>query len=413
MKSTDLKKKDIPDNPGVYLFKGAGKEILYIGKATSLRDRVRSYFSSDLREARTIRIEKMVEEATGVDWQETDSVLEALILEANLIKKHQPFYNIREKDNKSWNYVVITKEDFPRVVLVRGRELSLTWDPDDIKYSFGPYPHTAELREALKIIRKIFPFRGERDAVKGQKRKSRLYEEIGLAPKIASGEVSRKDYQNTINNLRLFFEGKKGKLLKKLVQDMKRCAREEKFEEAERIKRQIFALEHIKDVSLIKTSSRDHSGNFGDAGVRIEGYDIAHIAGTSTAGVMVVVEDSFPVKNEYRKFKIKNSKKGSDTDALREVLERRLNHIEWPLPKLFVIDGGKGQKNTAEEVLSESGVEIPVVSVVKDDRHKVLEILGNGEVVRSHETGILIANAESHRFAQNYHKTLRGKFGIK
>lgn len=409
MKSTDLKKKNIPEAPGVYSFKGEGG-ILYIGKATSLRDRVRSYFSRDLRAARTPRIEKMVEEAKNVEWQETDSVLEALILEANLIKKHQPLYNVREKDNKSWNYVIFTKEEFPRIILVRGRELQLNWDPDDIKYSFGPYPHGGELREALRIIRKIFPYRGEKDGIKKQKRRSRLYEQIGLAPKISDGEVSRKEYQNTINNLRLFFEGKKGKLLKKLSQDMKKSARAERFEEAEQIKGQIFALEHIRDVSLIKTSAEDHGGRLSGGDSRIEGYDVAHIAGTATAGVMVVIEESFPSKSEYRKFKIKGGKKGSDTDALKEVLERRLVHAEWPLPKLFVIDGGKGQKNAAEKVLKDAGVKIPVVSVVKDASHRPREILGDKELRKRYEKDILIANAEAHRFAQNYHKTLRGRF---
>src|SRR3989338_2153829 len=168
MTRDNLTKYKLPDAPGVYMFLGSpsrgvsarrGKDILYIGKAASLRDRVRSYFSHDLAEARSQAVVGMVEKATSLSWQETDSVLEALILEANLIKRHQPSFNVDEKDNKSWNYVVITKEDFPRALLVRGRELfSLSTKNYQLKTVFGPYPHGGQLKEALKMVRRIFPF---------------------------------------------------------------------------------------------------------------------------------------------------------------------------------------------------------------------------------------------------------------
>ena len=159
MQREDLKKLIIPDSPGIYMFRGPKKALLYIGKAASLRDRVRSYFAADLVRGRGARIVGMVEQATTLVWTATDSVLEALILEANLIKKHQPPYNVDEKDNKSFNYLVITKEDFPRILVVRGREL---FDPQKastlkLKAVFGPFP--SGLKEALKIIRRIFPYR--------------------------------------------------------------------------------------------------------------------------------------------------------------------------------------------------------------------------------------------------------------
>jgi excinuclease ABC subunit C len=412
IKSEKLKK--LPDKPGVYVFKlkienekGKAGEILYIGKATSLRDRVRSYFAGDVFETRGPRIEKMIEEAEDIEWQETDSALEALILEANLIKKYQPKYNAREKDQKSWNYVVITKEDFPRVLLVRARELQMKWDPDDMKYSFGPYPHGGQLKEALKIIRKIFPFRGEKDPVETKRQKSYLNEQIGIVPKFRLGDVSKKEYAKTVRNLQLFFEGKKGKLLKELEKEMKATAKEEKFEKAAQLRNQIFSLEHIKDVSLIKNIS---TNNYSLSTVRIEGYDVAHTAGKETVGVMVVVEDGEPKKSDYRMFKIRRSREGSDTDALREVLERRLEHAEWPLPKVIAIDGGRAQRNIAVKVLEQAGIQIPVVSVVKDQRHKPREILGDRQIKVKYESDILIANNEAHRFAQNHHKKLRDRF---
>lgn len=409
MQIKDLEKLDIPDKSGVYFFK-SGEDVIYIGKATSLKDRVRSYFSGDIRQARGVRIEKMVSDATEVSWEEADSVLEALILEANLIKKHKPKANVRDKDNKSFNWVVITNEDYPRVILVRGRELRTNWDPDDIKYEFGPYPHGGELKEALKIIRKIFPYRGEKDPVSKKKarRRSTLNEQIGLTPGFTTDEVSKKEYAKTVRHLKLFFEGKKSRLLKELEREMKEVANKGVFEKAAEIRNRIFALEHIRDVSMLKQKTTDDSQTLNNT--RIEGYDVAHMSGRDSVGVMVVIYGGEPQKSEYRKFKIKEAGRGDDVGALAEILKRRLTHDEWPLPKLFVIDGGKAQKNSAEAVLKEFGLQIPVVSVVKNKKHKVREIFGKRELKNKFESEILIADAEAHRFAQNYHKTLRRKF---
>ena len=205
--------KKFPDTPGVYLFmrkeksergKGKKSKILYIGKATSLRDRVKSYFAKDIREARSPLIEKMVTESDALEYEEADSVLEALILEANLIKRYQPEYNTKEKDGKSFNYVVITKEEYPRVFTLRGKDLQTAHDPDDFLHTFGPYTSGSSLKEALKIVRKIFPFRGEKDLPAGRqvqaKRKSRLNEEIGLTPKFSKG-VDASEYKKTIKNI--------------------------------------------------------------------------------------------------------------------------------------------------------------------------------------------------------------------
>lgn len=398
MKGQDLP-QNIPDSPGVYFFKKKGK-ILYIGKATSLKDRVRSYFSSDIAASRGPLITKMLEEATTVEYETTDSVLEALILEAALIRKYQPPYNTREKDDKSYNYVVITKEDYPRVFTVRARELQTVWDPDDITYTFGPFPHGGQLKEALRIIRKIFPFRGEKDALEPRKkRRSLLPQELGLVPDFST--LEKKEYAKTIRHIKLFFEGKKKQLLTTLEREMKHYAREKEFERAEEMKRQIFALEHIRDVSLIKEDAR-----VGKADIRIESYDVAHTSGVERVGVMTVVADGRPAKGEYRKFKIRNEK-GGDTGALKEILERRFEHTEWPLPKLIVVDGGKAQFSTAERVLQAFDYQIPIVAVTKNERHQPKRILGRHKVIQKYEQDILIANSEAHRFAVNYHRHKR------
>ncbi len=429
--------KKLPNKPGAYIFRGQKRAILYIGKATSLHTRVQSYFRSDLIATRGPIIAGMVEIAKTIDFIETDSVLEALILEAHLIKKHQPPYNTKEKSNKSFNYVVITKEEFPRVMTMRGRELEV--EESGIKYSFGPFPQGSVLREALSIVRKIFPFRDKcspaylfdnhangknitsspkRLAGKSNTGKPCFNAQIGLCPGVCVGKMSRIEYAKTIQHIKLFFEGKKPTLLRGLERDMKKAARALKFEEASRIKRTIFSLNHIQDVALLKHNFNSQRAALCES-FRIEAYDVAHISGTNTVGVMVVLEDGEAKKGDYRKFKIKTST-NDDNSSLREILSRRFGHQEWPMPKLIVVDGGKAQVNTAEKVLFEYGLKIPVVGVVKDEHHRAREIIyghtkgrpfGGLRVTLGipHERAILLANSEAHRFAIAYHITLRGK----
>ena len=403
---------NLPDKPGVYIFRGSGRAVLYIGKATSLRSRVASYFRGDLIATRGPILVGMVESAKSVDFIETDSVLEALILEAHLIKKHQPVYNTKEKDNKSFNYVVITKEDFPRVLVVRGRELEtlLSTTNYQIQTTFGPFPQGSVLREALAIVRKIFRFR---DKCKPNSGKPCFNAQIGLCPGVCAGTVSKTEYAKTIRRIKMFFEGEKKTLVSGLTREMKTYAKNLKFEEAGRIKRMIFALNHIQDVALIKAS---HRPRLGEGGFRIEAYDVAHISGTNVVGVMVVLEDNEPKKSDYRKFKIKTST-NDDNASLREILERRFNHTEWPMPKLIVVDGGKAQVNTAEKALKEWGIQIPVVGVVKDEHHKPKGFIGGRLIpaqdanllIRNRDRQILLANSEAHRFAIGFHRQLRGK----
>lgn len=404
MKREELKKFKLPDNPGVYLFK-KGRRILYIGKAASLQDRVRSYFSKDLSEARSPAIVGMVAEADIVSYQKTDSVLEALILEANLIKKHAPPFNIDQKDNKSWNYVVITKEDFSRVLLVRGRELYGIQTTDFIpKFVFGPYPHGGQLKDALKMVRKIFPYRDTCTPCKylGEsyvKCRPCFNRQIGLCPGVCTGEVTKEEYGRTVKNLRELFSGKFKGLRQRLTREMKSAAKIEDFERAEELRRQVSALEHIRDVSLITHDHRIMSGG----GIRIEAFDVAHTGGSETVAVLTVVANGEPMKAAYRKFKI-HSVENNDVAALKEALSRRLNHSEWPLPRIFVVDGAKAQVRTAEKVLKEAGLQIPVVGVVKNEFHKPKGLLGDSRIIEAYEKDILLANNEAHRFSITWHR---------
>jgi excinuclease UvrABC nuclease subunit len=397
--------KKLPDEPGVYFFK-KGKDILYIGKATSLRDRVRSYLSSDLLKTRSMLIADMVAMADRIEFEKTDSVLEALVLEAELIKKYQPHYNTREKDDKSFLYTIITDEEFPQILLIRKRDLDdvKVLGQMKIKYEFGPFSSGPSLREALKIVRRIFPYRDEK--CKAGSGKACFNYQIGLCPGTCVGAISKKDYARTIRNIALFFKGKKSELVKTLKAEMKAFAKEQEFEKADQAKKQIFALEHIRDVSLIKKDDhKDYRNTDGEKPFRIEAYDIAHMQGSAMTGVMVVVEDGIVKKADYRMFKIR--RKGiNDIASLKEVLERRIGHPEWPMPDLVVTDGGMPQYNVALEAFKNSTA---IVGVVKNEKHQPERLIGNPELIKLHQKAVLLANSEAHRFTLKYHSTLRSK----
>lgn len=390
----------LPETPGVYFFLGETGDILYIGKATSLRDRVRSYFIQDIIETRGPKIRLMLERVASIAYAQTDSVLEALILESNLIKAEQPPYNTDAKDNKSYQHVVITKEMFPRVLIVRGRDIEQKKFTDPVKYLFGPFPAGGALRDALKIVRHLFPYRDKCLPASG---KSCFSAQLGLCPGVCSGKVSARAYGRTINHIRLFFEGHKKTLVKQLEREMKEAAKELRFERAGEIKRTLFGLRHIQDMALIKDDLREKHAH------RIEAYDVAHLGGAQSVGVMTVVEESRPNKSEYRKFTLRGKHGGDDLSALGEILTRRLKHQEWPLPELIVVDGAFLQLGRAEQVLREAGITIPIVGVVKNVKHQPERLIGEETLVRRFEKEILLANSEAHRFALTFHRKRRGK----
>lgn len=413
LKEFKKKANKIPDGPGVYFFLGKRKELLYIGKATSLRSRVRSYFSPDLSTTRGALIVDMVEKSRFIDWRETDSVLEALILEANLIRTHKPKHNTDLKDDKSFNHVVITKEDFPRVLLVRGKNLELEHPTGTRLHTFGPFPHGLQLKEALRIVRKIFPYRdtcipAPEILLQGKKPKPCFNQHIGLCPGVCNGTISKTEYRKIVRRISMLFQGKKIELLRSLERDMKAAAKAEHFEEAARLRGQVFALNHIQDVSLIKDEYRSPNPTVGL--YRIEAYDVAHLGGSAAVGVMTVVEDAFASKAEYRTFHIKEAAAGDDPGALREILSRRLGHTEWTYPKLIVVDGSTAQMNAARAVLEKYGLHIPIVGVTKDEKHRPKALQGDRVLIAGRERDILLANREAHRFAINVHrKKLRNR----
>ena len=406
MQLSDFNKLNLPDQPGVYTFRDDKNRPLYIGRATALCDRVKSYFRADVITSRGPRIVDMVTKAHTVTWQTTDSVLEAILLEAELIKRYQPYYNIDERDDKSSNYIIITEEEWPRVFLARARDLDQQIKerrvPYKIKKRYGPFPEAGLIKEAMKILRRLFPFR-DKKAV--DPKHEAFYRALGQSPnRVAGDEEARQLYLRTIRHLMLFFSGKKGKLQAELKRTMKACAKEMRFEDADRAKRLLYALDHINDISLIKREA--NAGFSGARPFRIEAYDIAHLGGTNVVGVMVVSVNGQPDKDEYRKFKI-SRQANDDIAGLQEILERRLNHPEWPYPDLIVVDGSKTQASHAEAVLRSRRIQIPVVAVTKDERHKADKLVGNPDITKRYRNEVIQINAEAHRFAIAYHRKRR------
>lgn len=411
MQRTELAKFELPDCPGVYLFtqgKGKAKKILYVGKATSLRDRVRSYFDDDLIATRGPRLVDMITKADGLMHETTPTVLEALVRESALIREHRPPANSEGKDDKTFLYACVTDEQIPRVLAIRGRDLdfkkSLRNDGLKLKSIHGPFPSGYQLREALRLIRRIFPFYDTPKPVgEGNKHlqaKVEFGRQIGQYPR----DMNKSAYMRSIRNVTLFLSGRVKTLRATLTKEMKQAAKEERFEDAALIRKQLFSLDHVQDVSLIKEDRGEEK-----TGPRIEAYDTAHISGTNAIGVMTVVENGTVVKSDYRLFKIRGvggKSLNDDIASLKEILERRLGHPEWPLPKAIVVDGGTTHKKAAEGVLRSYEIGIPVAAVVKDERHRPREVIGALRAGIT-EADAVLANSEAHRFAITNHRRAR------
>ena len=426
------KVKKFPQEPGIYLFYNKNKELIYVGKATSLRNRVQSYF----RGARSMRpIEQMMHEVMDIKIKQTDSVLEAVILEANYIKKYLPKYNVDGKDDKSWNYVVVSNDLFPRVYTVRQHEFSnqQIQQTQQYKYIFGPYPGL-KTREMMKLLNRLFFIStckpASAEAMAGKPVRPCLYRQIGQCLGVCTGEIGSREYKSkVILPLVIFLRGGKKKLVKSLEIKMNREARAEHFEEAARLRNQISTLSRIHDIALLNDSffkdslsmnkeQRTMNSDLGSlivgrGSLRIEGYDISNLGSTGKVGSMVVFNNREALKSEYRKFKIKTVVGQSDVDSLKEVLERRLKHTEWQYPDIFLIDGGKPQVNAAMQILKKNKINIPLVGIAKGPERKRNDFIFGVKdrefikFVNENQDLLIRVRDEAHRFAITFQRSLR------
>jgi len=438
MNKIKLQLKKLPDAPGVYRFYNSKKELIYIGKATSLKSRVQSYFTG----SPTSRpIEQMIDEVKKINWKKTDSVIEAIILEGNDIKKFRPKYNIDWRDDKSWNYLVITDEKFPRLKTLREHELT------DITLSipsgviprrdaprrvstkstsklFGPYPglNTAA---TLKLLRRLFyvstcqpprvdPARADN---KSNQKRPCFYHQLGQCLGVCIGEISAADYQKkVIKPLMAFLSGKKKPLIKNLRCQMLLASRAQNFEEAARLRNQIKSLQRIQDIALLNKSFFEKKIGHWSLGFgvsRIEAYDVSNLGAEGKVGAMMVFDESGPIKSEYKKFKIKTVVGQSDVDCLKEVLDRRFNHPEWPRPEMILVDGGRPQVNAARQILRQKKINLPILGIAKGPARKKNDFIFDPEKqdfvrwVWRHDTLLIRARDATHRFAVSYQRQLR------
>ncbi len=402
----------LPDNPGVYLFYDARKELIYVGKATSLKSRVGSYFR--LKRA-TRPIEAMMHEVVNIKHRNTDSVLEAVILEANYIKTYLPKYNVLGKDNRSWNYIVITRDEYPEVKTIRQHEYELKKTHlKQFAHVFGPYPGLNS-QAALKILRSMFHF----STCRPDQKRPCLYYQMGQCLGVCVRAISPKEYkQKVIAPLVMFLKGEKKKLIRALEREMKVASKHENFEEAGRLRDQLSSLYRIHDITLInrsmvEISPEEKQASSTSTSFRIEGYDISNLGATGKVSSMVVFDSAGPMKDQYRKFKIKTVEGQSDVDCLEEVMRRRFKHDEWQFPSMLLIDGGRPQVNRVGKVLKELNIAIPMVGIAKGPQRKKNEFTfldpdaGFVKWVNEHQEILIRVRDEAHRFAITFQKSLR------
>jgi len=384
--------KNFPDSPGVYLMRNAAGKIIYVGKATSLRERVGAYFARNL----PAKTAMQMREVKKIDYLTSESALEALILEANLIKKYAPKFNMREKDDKSRVYVHITREKFPRLHLLRETDLPKISEKRPTLY--GPFFSGAAVAVALGLIRKIVPFRSCNKLPK----KRCLYGHLGLCEMPCERRISKQDYARRIRELRDFFEGKKARVTQALRRELKAAASKLDYEKAAQIRDRLSALEHLKQAFVLKLDTQPTVFR------RIEGYDISNISGAYAVGSMVVFLDGESEKSEYRKFRVKSIRGANDVGMLKEVLTRRFRN-DWPHPDLILVDGGHPQVNAVAAVLKTLALEIPVVGLAKGPERKRDELITSRTLPRGEIALFKRVRDEAHRFAKGYYQRLHRK----
>lgn len=412
-----VKKKlaELPLSPGVYFHKDKRGKVIYVGKAARLRHRVRQYFQTSRN--RDPKTEALVRDIADIDWIETESEMDALFLESELIKRYKPRYNIELRDDKSQMFVRINmKERYPSVSFTR-RPL------DDGARYFGPYYNGAAVKRAMKYLRRVFPY-STHDTL--PKRVCLQYH-LGLCPGVEEDKTSPTEYKNNLRKLAKYLQGKRSQLLKQLEKEMAQAAADKQFETAAILRNQLNALKSLKQQIVFGDRefmdiSKDQGLNglqellkLQSAPRRIEGYDISHMSGLDTVASMVVFTNGIPDKAQYRKFKMRIP--GNDDFAhMREVVSRRFSghHLDWPKPDLILIDGGKGQLSSALSVLEEKAIPIPAIGLAKRLEEIIVRDSGVYHSIElgkdSHVTKLLQRiRDESHRFAVSYHSTLKSK----
>ncbi|OGY09104.1 MAG: hypothetical protein A2782_00075 [Candidatus Blackburnbacteria bacterium RIFCSPHIGHO2_01_FULL_43_15b] len=429
---------NLPHGPGVYIFKNPANKAIYVGKSINVRERVYSHLH-----AHGTKSQEIVQDASAVSSIPVLSELEALLLEAELIKKYLPRYNSSAKDDKHPLYIKITKEEFPKVTVARREEGAGRY--------FGPFPSSSTVKAVLRQTRRVFPYCSQRRLGK----RGCFYSHLGLCnpcPNLVKSEPEKSEYRANIKRIIALLSGKTKRLEKQLLGEMTAASLREDFEAAARIRDQLRQISYItkpyekpkaylENPNLVSDIREEELRTLQDIlstyhpslGTihRIECYDVAHTGGKNTTCSMVTFINGEPEKNYYRRFRIQKVKRADDYGALKEALSRRLKHLEdWGKPDLIVVDGGKGQVSASLEAVNQAsslgGVPrppgrwdryatfgIPVIGLAKREEELVIPTREGGFNVialgKGSPTTKLLQRMrdEAHRFARAYHFKLR------
>ena len=406
--SIQEKLAQVPDRPGVYFFKDSQGTVLYVGKATSLRKRVFSYFQPT--RPLTAKGMHLVRQTADLEWIVTGSEAEALLYESSLIKERQPKYNVSFRDDKSYPFIKVTAEEtFPRLFIGRGQEAGVK--------TIGPFANAALLKQAFRAIRRILPFRTCRTLPK----RACLDYYLKLCPAPCEGRITPEQYQQNLSQVFRLMEGRKEEVLRELEGRMQTASKERRYEEAAKIRDQISGLiqltarprrlipsEALADLQSLLKLPRFPS--------RIEAFDVSNIYGREPVGSMVTFVDGKPWKDGYRRFKVKTVPGINDYAMMREIVSRRFAEQGWTFPDLVVIDGGKGHLNCALEVLADLKLDLPAIGIAKEFEQLFLPSQSEPILLPPQSKALQLVQRlrdEAHRFAIGYHRLLRGKQALR
>ncbi|MDD5195023.1 MAG: excinuclease ABC subunit UvrC [Candidatus Omnitrophica bacterium] len=394
--------KQLPDTYGVYIMKSKSGQTLYVGKATSLRKRVSSYFLSGV----SPKTWALVANIADIEHIECTSEEQALILEAALIKERKPKYNIALRDDKSYPYVEITNEKFPRVFISRPKK-------ETKSMLLGPYPKAGVLRSTLKLVRRIFPY----CSCKGVVRRQCLFCHLKLCPAPFAGKISATDYHENIKGIIRILKGERQELIRNLTERMQRLSAECRFEEAALLRDKISTVSNLyqgRSLTHELLALRDVL-DLPSIPLYIEAIDISSLAGKEATGSVVVFRNGTADKDSYRRYRIKEVSGIDDYACMAEVVQRRYRRLKRenkPLPDLIIIDGGRSHAQRAKEELNKLAIGVPLIGIAKRDEeiwfpHREKPLI----IARSNSALQLIQRLrdEAHRFARKYHLLLREK----
>ncbi|MDP2873827.1 MAG: GIY-YIG nuclease family protein [bacterium] len=438
------KLRELPPSPGVYLFRDSQNRLLYVGKGKNLKNRVNSYFiKNDLKLGP--KTSQLVDKIRDIRWVVTDTELEALLLEAELIKRSRPKYNLDLKDDKFYQQLLLTEEDLPTLKVVH-RE-----SKNERGELFGPFPQGKTVRQVYKILQKAFKFRtcGKGKLATHQKlNQPCLLFSLGLCTAPCAGNISSANYRQTLSHLRKFLKGGKPQVLGNLKRLMTKASKENNFEQAAFWRDQIASLEYVlqtwhepaKFIENPNLASDIATARIQDLiailrpyfpslhskpDFRIEAYDISNISGKNATASMIVFTDGQTHPNHYRRFRIKSPPQPNDVLMIKEAFRRRFTTTDRSSdesfalkPDLLVVDGGKPQVAAVAEILIELHLNLPLIGLAKREEEIVLLISSGFETLKlkRHQPGLQLLQAvrdEAHRFAKTYHKLLASKSLVK